>query len=123
MGITDFALYHYRGTVLRVVDGDTIRVRFSLGLNIYHDANIRIAGINAPELIGVNRPAALEATSFLGQLVSRQTVYLRTHKDGKSFDRFVADCFVEGEAGALIDVAEAMVAAGHAVRVLRAEKV
>jgi len=117
MTTESWPLYRYRGTVLRVVDGDTIRVRFSLGLNIYHDANIRIAGINAPEMVGADRPAALEATSFLGLFIAGRTIYLRTHRDGKSFDRFVADCCIEGDDGALVDVAEALVAGGHAVRV------
>jgi len=36
--------------VIRVVDGDTVALNLSLGWHIYLDANVRIYGVNAPEL-------------------------------------------------------------------------
>lgn len=110
-------LYRYRATVLRVIDGDTVRVRLSMGLDLYKDETIRLAGINAPELIGGDRAAALAAAEALESLVMGQTVYARTHKDGRSFARYVGDLFVAGADGELVDVAALLVAAGHAERV------
>jgi micrococcal nuclease len=37
-------------TVLRVVDGDTVRLLLDLGWHITLEANARVIGINAPEL-------------------------------------------------------------------------
>lgn len=117
MHVSGFALYHYRGVVVRVVDGDGLEVSIDLGMRIVHTVRIRLAGINAPELHGPDRPAALDATSFLGQLVDGRTLVLRTHKDGRSFDRYVADAFVVDSSGELHSVADALVDAGHATRV------
>lgn len=41
MNRADWPLYHYRGEVLRVVDGDTIWVRFDSGRRQYSDARTR----------------------------------------------------------------------------------
>lgn len=117
MSAAGFPLYHYRATVLRVIDGDGIEVSIDLGLRLYHTVQIRLAGIDAPELSGPSRPAGIEAAVALGDLVRGKQVYLRTRKDGRSFSRYVADCSVEDANGTLIDVAEALIAAGHAVRV------
>jgi|TARA_Y100000310_G_scaffold280419_1_gene300143 micrococcal nuclease len=42
-------LYHYRATVLRVVDGDTVDVMLELGFNVSLKERVRLYGINAPE--------------------------------------------------------------------------
>lgn len=43
-------LYNYNATVLRVVDGDTVKLRIDLGFYIDWETNSRLAGINADEL-------------------------------------------------------------------------
>lgn len=43
-------MYEYRGTLITVVDGDTIRVRMSLGLDVYVNQTLRLYGINTPEM-------------------------------------------------------------------------
>ena len=42
-------LFHYRSTVTRVVDGDTIDVDLDLGFDIKYHVRIRLVGINTPE--------------------------------------------------------------------------
>lgn len=42
-------LYHYRATVVRVVDGDTVDVMLDLGFNVSLKERVRLYGINAPE--------------------------------------------------------------------------
>lgn len=37
-------------TVLRVVDGDTVRLLLQLGWHLTFEANVRVIGVNAPEL-------------------------------------------------------------------------
>ena len=43
-------LYNYNATVLKVVDGDTVKMRIDLGFCIDWETNARLAGINADEL-------------------------------------------------------------------------
>lgn len=116
MTIDDFPRYHYQGTVVRVIDGDTVEIAVDCGFRITHTLQLRLAGINAPELRGEDRPDGLTAVSALSELVRGQTVRVRTHKDGRSFSRYVGDLFVERD-GALVDVADVMVNGGYAVRV------
>ena len=42
-------LFHYKATVDRVIDGDTIDVTLDLGFDISYRGRIRFQGINAPE--------------------------------------------------------------------------
>ena len=47
--MTDF-LYHYKMTVTKVVDGDTVYGDVDLGFNIgYKKMEFRLSGINTPE--------------------------------------------------------------------------
>jgi len=109
--------YHYAGDVTRCIDGDTVRVRLSLGLSVGVTVDLRLAGIDAPEVVGATRAAGLAARAHLESLVGGRRVYVRTYRDRRSFTRYVADLFVVGPDGTLTDVADEMVAAGHATRV------
>jgi len=42
-------LYHYRATVVRVVDGDTVDVMLELGFNVSLKERVRLYGIDAYE--------------------------------------------------------------------------
>ncbi len=107
----------YRATIERVVDGDTVHVLLSLGLDEYAYRMIRIADINAPELFSgpkTERERGKAARDFLAALAPPGTkCRLTTRKDAASFGRYVAG--IELEDGR--DVATALVEAGHAERV------
>ena len=124
--MTTPALYVYAATVRRVVDGDTLDIRLSCGLDVYLDpVRLRLCasdgrGINAPETRGPARPAGLEATNHLRRLVADYAgpdgkLFVRTFKDksGK-FGRLLADAFVATSAGP-ISLCDKMVQDGHAV--------
>lgn len=122
--VAGFDLYHYRATLLRVVDGDTIRVQLSLGLRISRDVSLRIAGINTPEInrgTAAERAAGDRARLALVNLIGPEgtPLYVRTYKDTQSFDRYVCDLLVGGPDGMLVNVAEAMVESGYAIRATR----
>jgi len=54
-------LYHYKATVNRVVDGDTVNLTIDLGFSTHWKSNCRLAGIDTPEIKGVD-----EATKAQG---------------------------------------------------------
>ena len=62
--------YIRHAEVVRVVDGDTIRLRVDLGFNTQVTQNFRLWGIDAPELRGDERVDGLKAKEFLSSIVS-----------------------------------------------------
>ncbi len=110
-------LWHYRGKVVRVVDGDTLVVHLDLGLRVYTEVSLRLAGINAPEMrqgTKEDRAAGSSARDYLATLLPPGAeVYVRTHKDKQTFNRYVADVFHVG-LGAEFSITDEMVHAGHA---------
>ncbi len=107
----------YRAVVERVVDGDTVHVMVSLGVDEYAYRMIRIRGVNAPEVFSgltEERERGKDARDFLTQLLPQGTrCRLATQRDTTTFGRYVA--YIELEDGR--DVATALVEAGHATPV------
>jgi endonuclease YncB( thermonuclease family) len=111
--------YTFNVTVVRVVDGDTIVGNVDLGFHIAVEMPIRVYGINAPETSV--HPAGEEATAFLAALLgwrpdAHPTVIVRTHAPANAvgldkYGRWLGELYLlDGR-----DVAEVMIAAGHAV--------
>ncbi len=114
MNRSAWPLFHYRGMVERVLDGDTISVFLDLGDHTYRSRRIRLLGYNAPELFsGVNREAGAAAKNALTALIPvGSTVYLETQLDHTSFERLLAWTYAPGSGDELLDVAAAMIAGG-----------
>lgn len=89
-------MYEYRATIRSIYDGDTIRADIDLGFGvILHDQQLRLYGINAPEMHGESREAGLLARNALREKISAMTVILRTHRDKKEkFGRWLADIYL-----------------------------
>lgn len=110
-------MFEYNAFVTRVIDGDTIEVEIDLGFNQQSNGvRLRIRGINAPELDKAGEKAAgQESKMFLAKMIEGKPVKVHTFKtktgrDVKTFERYVADVFING-----LNVAELMLNAGHAV--------
>jgi len=109
-------LFHYKATVDRVVDGDTIDVTLDLGFDISYRGRVRFQGINAPESRtrdAVEKQAGLAAkryvedwTSGLENRVIIQTSLDDRGKFGRILGRILND---EGEC-----LNDEMVSLGHA---------
>jgi micrococcal nuclease len=109
-------LFHYKASVDRIVDGDTIDVTLDLGFDIQLKGRIRFAGINAPESRtrdAVEKEAGLAAkryvedwTSALENKVIIQTTLDDKGKYGRILGRILND---EGEC-----LNDEMVSLGHA---------
>ena len=97
--------------IVRVVDGDTVRVRAKIWLDLHLDVLVRIRGIDAPELNGdcpEERDGGAAATAALTAALGSGPLKLTVIEDDKYFGRVVAD--VLNEAG--VSIAAAMLATG-----------
>lgn len=112
-------LYHYRATVLHVVDGDTLDLSVSLGFDMAFKARFRLTGINTPESYG---PDACDegraAKQFLiSTLPVGAAVVVKTTKDKKEkYGRFLAEVYPLDAKGEVLSqsVNALMVEKGHA---------
>lgn len=95
--------YTYRGTVLKIVDGDTLDVRVDLGFDVSIRQRLRLLNVFAAErneVLGKAHTAALAKAAPEGSQIT-----LRTEKDKTDkYGRYVAE--VWSEAG--VNVNEAM---------------
>jgi endonuclease YncB( thermonuclease family) len=99
--------------VVRVIDGDTLTVRARIWIGQDLTTNVRLAGVNAPELRGQcehERELAERARRFLAARVEGRAVRLRDIGLDKFGGRVVAR--VEDEGG---DLAAALLAAELAI--------
>lgn len=105
-----------RAVVLRIVDGDTIRVDRGAG-----SEPVRYIGIDAPETVRPNHPVEWmgpEATSANAALVEGREVLLeRDVSDTDAFGRLLRYVWVEQEPGRLVMVNLELVARGYAAAV------
>jgi micrococcal nuclease len=109
-------MWQYRATIIRVVDGDTVDVRLDLGFQVLHETRLRLAGINAPEMLArdpAERERARAATARLTALLPIGTgVMVTTEKDRREkYGRYLARLTLGGvDVGATL-LAEGLVAA------------
>ncbi len=95
------------GTVLRVIDGDTLTATLDLGWGVqYAKATIRLAAVNCPER---SEQAGRDAAAFTTALLPAGTgIVVRSHSRDK-YGRVLATVEFAGT-----DLATELLAAGHA---------
>lgn len=107
--------YQYRATLVRIIDGDTAVLDVDLGLEVHARPRVRLAGYNAPEVTGPSKAAGQAARAALEGLLAGRQLLVRTLKDARSYERWLAEVYIDAGRDAPIDVAAAMKAAGHDV--------
>jgi micrococcal nuclease len=86
-------MYEYAATVVRIVDGDTLYLDIDLGFFIRMTIDVRLKGINTPELRGPTRKAGLTAKAYVVEaLPVVSLVVVRTFKAEK-YGRYLADVY------------------------------
>lgn len=93
--------------VMRVIDGDTVRLTLDLGWHTFRVENCRIARINAPEL---NTPEGKAAKAYAEERLPAGTAVTFVSRELDKYGRPLGDVIRNG-----VDFGAAMLAAGHAV--------
>ena len=89
-------LYTYKAKVLSVYDGDTLTAECDLGFSIKLKVKVRLAGINAPEVMGQQRTDGLKTRDFLRSLVDGKNIILQTTKDKKGkYGRYIGKIWLD----------------------------
>jgi len=83
-------LFTYHGTVLEVVDGDTLWVAVDLGFDTGITQKLRLRGIDAPE---VDSTTGQEAKKFLEARFRKSNAILLTTSKSDKYDRYLADIY------------------------------
>jgi endonuclease YncB( thermonuclease family) len=126
-------MYEYDATVIRVIDGDTIELELTKCFNVEIDfgfyikenqqvlkstrQHFRLAGINTPEIYGVSFEEKLKgiaAKDELTRLLSLGKLKAVTSKPDK-YGRWLAELFVELDAGEKFSINKRLVETGFAV--------
>lgn len=110
---------HIAGPILakveRVIDGDTVKVRAQIWLEQELEVNVRVAGIDAPELFrpkcDEEKQRARASKHFVEEFFADENAYLHNIEPDKYGGRVVAQ--LTNSAGK--DLGKALVKAAHAV--------
>jgi micrococcal nuclease len=85
----------YKAKVESVYDGDTVTLDISVGFDLMiDDAKIRLYGIDAPEMRGIERPKGIVSRDALIQLIGGKNIEIEYHGKGKYF-RYIATLFLD----------------------------
>ena len=95
-------MYEYKATYIRNYDGDTVTLSIDVGFKISIKMNIRLYGINTPELrssILNEKGRAVEAKLYVQKaLSSAKEIIIKTERDksGK-YGRYLATIFYDNK--------------------------
>lgn len=123
----------YRGTCIRVIDGDTMEVELSrdhnvsldVGFHVHASATVvlktrqtlRLVGIDTPEVVGASREAGLAAKSEVMRLMlASPALRVVTYKNPEKYGRWLADVYLTMPEGEELHLNEHLVQHGFAVR-------
>ena len=111
-------MYEYFCKIQRVVDGDTVDISVNLGFDIWHNARVRMMGIDTPESRTRNleeKALGLASRARLKELLKGQKVRLECSKEGKGkFGRILADVHTIDKEGNDVNVNNQLIEEGHA---------
>lgn len=86
--------FSYIGSVVRVIDADTLVLNLDLGFRVHVEIEGRINGVDAPEL---STPEGKQARDQIITVVNMaQFVTVQSFKDHRTFARWVVDVKLNG---------------------------
>jgi endonuclease YncB( thermonuclease family) len=128
--MTTSATWEYAGTVVRVVDGDTVVLRLtktftqeidfgffvkdSMSLTKSAEIDFRLMNINAPEKVGPNKARGEASKRALESLLAQGSIRVVSYKPDK-YGRWLADLYVTPAGAPEFHVNAKLIELGHAV--------
>lgn len=118
--------YTYRAELVRVVDGDTIRLRVYKDVDVGFyttqttsvEMNFRLYGIDTPEVRGIEREAGLVVKAYVEDLLQKaQSLRAVTYKPDK-YGRWLVDLYLTTD-GQEILLNDHLVESGQAVEYMK----
>lgn len=94
-------MYEYKGTVTKVIDGDTIDVLIDLGFCVKVHERFRLLNINAPETRGSERELGLKSKQVVTDELLNKEVIIRSSVDDSyiyedKYGRWLAVVYLDG---------------------------
>ena len=90
-GTTDKDLFTYQAYVEKVIDGDTLKVRFDLGFDTWMRETLRLRGLNCPEM---STKEGVAAKAFVQSYIKEaDRIVVRSSRDDK-YGRYLADVYL-----------------------------
>lgn len=86
--------YIYRAELLRVIDGDTYILNIDYGFHQHGHMEIRLHGWSCPEL---GTPEGELARMWADTFLAGGAIVVESYHDRRSFARWIADVYVDGE--------------------------
>jgi len=103
-------LYNYKALVMRVVDADTLDLRFDMGFNVAVTERVRLARIDAWETRGPEREQGLVAKHFVVEATFQEWLLVATGRDKGKWGRWIAEIWLPNGS----NLSDLLVAFGHA---------
>ena len=114
----DDKLYWYKAEVMRIVDGDTIKLRVDLGLDSSRRITLRLYGINTPEIRGVPKDSeeyerGMKAKVFVEERLVGKNLWVHAYRDrtGK-YGRYLADVLFQDDDGKHVSITKLLLEDG-----------
>jgi len=107
-------MYHYKATLNRIIDGDTIDVNVDLGFDVKIKQRVRLYGINTPEVRTKDlneKKKGLEATEYLKKILPKEFVMETILNKRGKYGRVLGILWVKD-----VNINEKMVNEGYAKR-------
>lgn len=123
--LADDRLWHYRATICRVIDGDTVVALVDKGFKNFQLEHLRLWGIDTPELRPrkgtdeekiAEKVAAKAAKARVEQMIGGKEVIIRTKKADK-YGRYLAEIFLPDDLSNTVN--DQLVEEGYAVEYMR----
>jgi len=108
------ALFTYKATVEKIVDGDTLRVVVDLGFNTRTRQYLRLRGIDCPEK---DTEEGKRAANFVRARIKTADEILLSSSQSDKYDRYLADVFFTDQNGEEQYLNNLLLGKGLAVRV------
>ena len=118
-------MYQYEAKILSVYDGDGVfNAEVDMGMNLFQHKDLRLYGVDTPEMRGVQKKAGKIVRDFVRGLILNKYVTIRTHKDktGK-YGRLLVSIMVKHDSKGLeMDLGELLIQKGYAKHYLGKKK-